>query len=79
VGSFIVNQARLIGGKRIIFDTIDQEQASYAVPSEQVIMVDGMTINRLASSHNLSLEGVEITGRLRRGRAKNFSALRRPL
>lgn len=70
IGSFIINRARLLGGTRVVFDTINLDQTPHSVQSEEIIMVDGMMVNRIASSHNLSLEGVAITGRSRRGRRK---------
>lgn len=70
LASFVVNRARLIGGRRVVFDAIDIEQITYAMRSEQIIMVDGMPIDRIAYSHNLTLDGVEIIGRSRRGRRK---------
>jgi hypothetical protein len=71
--SYIITRARLVGGKRVLFDAVNPEQIRHVVESEQVVMVDGMLIDRLAYSHNLSMDGIDVTRRTRRGRRKHVA------
>jgi hypothetical protein len=73
IGSFTVNRARLNRHEQVIFDTIDVDHGPCILPAEQVIMVDGMRLERLAGSHRLSVEGIDI---VKSSRRKRKSALK---
>jgi hypothetical protein len=69
VAAFVIARACLLNGVQIVFDSIGPDQAPCRLPSEHVISLDGMPIERIASSHNLTLDGAELTMR-RRGRRR---------
>jgi hypothetical protein len=70
IASFVVRGARLIDGSQVVFDTIGPEQCRYEVQAEQVVMIDGMAISRIALSHNLHDNGTEMAEKSRRGRRR---------
>lgn len=72
IAQFVVIGAKLINQSRVIFDTIGPEQVPYQVRAEQIVIIDGMAINRIAITQNLTLEGVEVPVRSRRGRRRKL-------
>jgi hypothetical protein len=73
--SFVISRAVLLNGKRIVFDSIGPDQIPCRLPSEDVVSLDGMLIERIASSHNLALDGTELAARSRRGRRRKTPPL----
>jgi hypothetical protein len=69
---FIVGKACKTSDARIVFDALDPDYHVQRVDSDQVVRVDGMALSRLASAQNLTLEGVELSVRVRRGRRKKL-------
>jgi hypothetical protein len=57
VASFIIARASLLNGVDVVFDAIGPKQLICRLASEQIISLDGMLIERIASSHHLTLDG----------------------
>jgi len=68
--TFVITAARLQNGECVIFETLDPEQLPCRIRSEDVIMLDGMLIDRIALAQNLTCDGIELAKRSRRGRRK---------
>lgn len=68
--SFIIFGARLLDGEEIVFDSLNTKQVSGRLPSEAIVTLDGMLIERIASSHNLTLDGQQLAVCSRRGRRR---------
>lgn len=72
IASFVVIGARLQNQTWMVFDALDPEQKSCQIRSERIIKIDGMMIERVARSHNLNLDGGELTKPSQRGRRKKL-------
>jgi hypothetical protein len=70
VSSFVISRACLLNGTHVVFDVIGPDQVPCRLPSDDVVSLDGMLIDRIASSHNLTLDGAELAIRSRRGRRR---------
>jgi hypothetical protein len=70
MGSFVIVGARLRDHTWMVFDTLDHEQNPCQIQAEQIIKIDGMLVERIAISHNLTLTGGELARRSQRGRRK---------
>jgi hypothetical protein len=79
LSKFVIVRACLINGHNIVFDSLAADQTPCRLTSEQVISLDGMLIERIATSHNLTLSGEQLSNRTRRGRRRknaNLPAIR---
>lgn len=69
VGSFRLIRATAIGDW-VYFDTIGPEDVQYRIRCDTVFSLDGMPLERIAESHQLTIDGEESVSNSRRGRRK---------
>lgn len=70
----VVGSFKLIGaqaaGDWVYFDTIGPDDSRHRIRCDSIITVDGMPLDRITESHQLTLDGDEAASNSRRGRRK---------
>jgi hypothetical protein len=70
----VVGSFRLVGAKSVgewvYFDTIGPEDARFTIRCDSVVSLDGMPLQRIAESHQLTIDGDDIVSNSRRGRRR---------
>ena len=71
IGSFKLAGAQAVGDW-VYFDTVGPDNARYRIRCDSVVSLDGMPLERIAESHQLTLDGDESLANYRRGRRKRI-------